>query len=186
MSTSRAATSVSRRTTLAGIGAAGFGVALTAARRPASAQDASLAGHPNVGVWMVASPIGPAIAVYSDDGSVITALTPTQAGPDGVSYPSTQVGTWESTGENGTHLTAVQLLSDANGAFTGSVTVDSYQTVSDDGQSFVSGEGASITVRDAANAIVMVIEPEAGAATGLRMSPGNPGFPGGGATTPVS
>ena len=158
---------------------------LTAKVRPASAQDGSLAGHPNVGVWMVASPIGPAIAVYSDDGSVITALTPTQAGPEGVSYPSAQVGTWESTGENGTHLTAVQLLSDANGAFAGSVTVDSYQTVSDDGQSFASDEGASITVRDAANAIVMVIEPEVGAATGIRMSPGNPGLPGGGASTPI-
>lgn len=159
---------------------------LAAKGRPAAAHEASLAGHPNVGVWMVASPIGPAIAVYSADGSVITALTPTQAGPQGVSYPSAQLGTWESTGANATHLTAVQLLSDADGAYAGSVTVDSYQTVSDDGQSFASGEGASITVRDAANAIVMVIEPEVGAATGLRMSPGNPGFPDDGAATPAT
>src|SRR5688572_12777988 len=100
MSTPRSTTAVSRRSAIAGLGAGGLGVAMAA--RQAAAQEASLAGHPNVGVWMVTSPIGPAIAVYADDGSVITALTPTAAGPQGVSYPSTQVGTWESTGERGT------------------------------------------------------------------------------------
>jgi hypothetical protein len=186
MNTPRTFRALSRRSALAGLSVGGFGAVL-AHKRGASAQETSLAGHPNVGVWMVASSIGPAIAVYADDGSVITALTPTSAGPQGVWYPSTQVGTWESTGERGTHLTAVQLLSDANGAFTGSVTVDAYQTVSDDGQSWTSGEGSSVTIRDAAGATVMVITgDELPPATGIRMSPGNPGFPAGNNATPVS
>jgi hypothetical protein len=136
---------------------------------------------------MVASSIGPAIAVYADDGSVITALTPTAAGPQGVSYPSTQVGTWESTGERGTHLTAVQLVSDAEGAFIGSVTVDAYQTVSEDGLSWESGEGTSVTIRDGAGSILDVIT-EGPPAKGIRMSPGNAGFPDGtpAASTPNS
>jgi hypothetical protein len=76
-----------------------------------------------------------------------------------VTYVSTEVGTWEGIeGEpRGTHFTAVQLLSDADGAFTGTVTVDAYHTVSEDGQTFVSDDRTSVTIRDAQNNIVDVI-----------------------------
>jgi len=173
--------SVSRRTALAGFGAGGLGLALTAATaRHASAQDTAgdLAGHPNVGVWMVDSPIGRAIAVYAADGSVITALAATQAGPAGVTYSSTQIGTWEATGERGTHLTVVQLLSDGAGAYAGSVTVDAFQEVSEDGQTWMSGAGSTITIRDATDNVVQEIA-DPPPAVGTRMSVGNPGFPAG-------
>jgi predicted methyltransferase len=178
MSTSNIRDSISRRTALAGLGAGGLGLALTAATRNASAQDAAadLAGHPNVGVWMVESPIGRAIAVYSPDGSVITALTASQAGPQGVVYASTQIGTWEPTGERGTHLTVVQLLSDGAGAYAGSVTVDAFQEVSEDGQTWMSGAGSTITIRDAADNVVQEIA-DGPPAMGVRMGPGAPGFP---------
>ena len=113
-----------------------------AARRPPrTPRPSSYAGHPIVGVWMVESPIGRAIAVYSAEGSVIAALAATQAGPAGVTYSSTQIGTWEPTSERGTHLTVVQLLSDGAGAYAGSVTVDAFQEVSEDGQTWMSGAG---------------------------------------------
>src|SRR5215210_346239 len=77
MRTSATAASVSRRTALTAIGGGGLGLALAAHGQRAAAQEdppPALAGHPQVGVWMVDSPIGRAIAVYAADGSVVTAL----------------------------------------------------------------------------------------------------------------
>jgi hypothetical protein len=172
----RSLSSLNRRAALIGVGAVAA-VSLGKLDR-AEAQEATpdnRANHPNVGVWMIDSPIGRAIAVYAADGSVVTALPATQAGPQGVTFSSTQVGTWEPTGDLGTHLTVVQLLSDAAGAFVGTVTVDAYQTVSADGQSFTSGEGSSVTIRDAANTVVDVMT-SFPPATGVRMSVGSPGL----------
>lgn len=171
--------SLNRRAAVSGIGAAAA-LSLGQLGR-AAAQEATpnaRANHPNVGVWMIDSPIGRAVAVYSDDGSVVTSLPATQAGPQEVTFSSTQVGTWEPTGERSTHLTAVQLLSDGAGAFVGTVTVDAYQTVSADGQSFTSGAGSSVTIRDAADTVVDVMM-NVPPATGIRMSVGAPGLPGG-------
>jgi hypothetical protein len=167
---------LNRRTAVSGVGAAAV-LSLGHLDR-AVAQDATpnaRSNHPNVGVWMIDSPIGRAIAVYSDDGSVVTALPATQAGPQGVSFSSTQVGTWEPTGERSTHLTVVQLLSDEAGAFVGTVTVDAYQTVSADGLSFTSGDGSSVTIRDAANSVVDVLT-SFPPARGVRMGVGSPGL----------
>lgn len=170
------APSLSRRAALAGLGAGSLALAAhKLAGAPAQATGA-LADHPNVGVWLVDSPIGRALAVYSADGSVVTALAASQAGRQGVMFASTQVGTWEATGERSTHLTVVQLLSDGAGAYAGSVTVDAFQDVSADGQSFVSGEGTSATIRDAADRIIDVVT-GGPPATGVRMGVGAPGFP---------
>ena len=125
---------------------------------------------------MVVSTLGTALAVFSSDGTVITSPQITRAGPQGVSYGSARVGTWEATGERSSHLTIVQLLSDAEGAFAGSLTVDAFQTVSEDGQTFNQDEGTSITIRDAANNIVDVIT-DGPPAVATRMSVGSPGFP---------
>jgi hypothetical protein len=179
MPTSATAASVSRRTALTAIGGGGLGLALAAHGQRAAAQEdppPALAGHPQVGVWMVDSPIGRAIAVYAADGSVVTALAASQAGPQGVTFSSTQIGTWESTGERGTHLTVVQLLSDGSGAYAGSVTVDAYQEVSEDGQTWMSGAGSTITIRDAADNVIQEIA-DGPPAMGVRMGPGAPGFP---------
>src|SRR5215207_7563833 len=173
----RSLSRLNRRAALTGVGAAAA-VSLGHLDR-AAAQEApsdALANHPNVGVWMIDSPIGRAIAVYAADGSVVTALPASQAGPQGVTFSSTQVGTWEPTGERSTHLTAVQLLSDEAGAYVGSVTVDAYQEVSEDGQTFVAGEGTSVTIRDAAHNVLDVLS-GGPPAIGTRMGVGAPGFP---------
>ena len=99
------------------------------------------------------------------------------------------MGTWEADSDRRGHFTATQLLSDASGAFLGSVTVDGYPEVSEDGQTFVDdGSKVMVTIRDATGAVVQQI-PGAGAppVTGIRMAPGAPGFPEGGAAgTPVA
>jgi hypothetical protein len=159
----------------------------------ASAQEATpeaLASHPIVGVWTVTTPIGPALAVFSADGTNIQGVPTAQAGPMGVTFTGAQVGTWEPTGPHSIHFTGVQLHSDANGTFTGSVTIDGHPRVSDDGQTFLDdAPETTVTIRDAANTIVDVIS---GAptppATGVRMRVGAPGFPEGAstATTPTA
>ena len=83
MTTSSTGRTVSRRAALAGLGVGGVGLALAATARPASAQDAAteMANHPIVGVWLVTTPIGPSLAVFSADGTNIQGVTTAQAGP---------------------------------------------------------------------------------------------------------
>ena len=126
---------------------------------------------------MVQTPGGPAMAVFHSDGTVVQGIPTTQAGPGGVTYVSAEVGTWEPTGDHTNHFTAVQLLSDANGVFTGTVTIDAYQVVSEDGQTFTSTEGTNVTIRDAANNVLQVITGNDVPAVGTRMGVGSPGLP---------
>jgi hypothetical protein len=182
MSTSRTTDSVSRRTALAGLGATGLGLALATRSRVATAQEASpeaMASHPIVGAWNVMTPGGPSLAVFSADGTNIQGLPATQAGPQGVDFVGAQVGTWEPVSARGIHFTGVQLHSDANGTFTGTVTIDGYPEVSEDGQTILDDQSqVMITIRDAAGAIVQQV-PGAGSppVTGTRMGVGSPGFP---------
>ena len=174
--------SVNRRAALGGVGAlAATTVGLGTLHR-AAAQDAAsaMASHPIVGVWMVTTPTGPALAVFSADGSNIQGVPTVQAGPAGVTFTGTQVGTWEPVDERGIHFTGVQLHTDAAGAFTGTVTIDDHPRVSEDGQTFVDdAPETTITIRDPAGNVVEIINPFPGAppATGVRMSVGSPGFP---------
>ena len=149
------------------------------AQEPDATADA-LASHPIVGVWMVATPTGPAWAVFSADGANIQGVPTAQAGPQGVTFTGAQVGTWEPDGDRRVHFTGVQLQTDANGTFTGTVTIDGHPRVSDDGQAFIDdAPETTITIRDAANTILDVIKPFPGGppATGVRMGVGAPGFP---------
>jgi hypothetical protein len=142
-----------------------------------SAQETgSLADHPGTGAWMVATPIGPALAVFAADGTVVQGVPATQAGPQGVTFVSAQVGMWEPVDDRTIHFTAPYLLSDANGAFTGTVTVDAHHTVSEDGQTLISDpEHSTITIRDAQNNVIDVIE-GGPPAIGTRMTVGDAGF----------
>jgi hypothetical protein len=141
-----------------------------------AAQDTSFADHPVVGAWMAKTPIGPALNIFHADGTMVFGVAASQAGPEGVTYASPQVGAWEPTGERTMHFTSVYLMSDAAGAFTGTVTVDAHQEVSADGQTWVATEG-TVTIRDAAGNITFVVPPGGEPATGIRISVGSPGFP---------
>ncbi len=139
-----------------------------------------LANHPIVGSWMVTTPIGPSLAVFFADGTNIQGVPAVQAGPQGVTFTGAQVGTWKPDGDRRIHFTGVQLHTDATGAFVGTVTIDGHPRVSDDGQSLIDdAPETTVTVRDAANNVVNVINPNPGGppATGVRMGVGSPGFP---------
>jgi hypothetical protein len=192
VTTSRIATSLSRRTALAGLGAGGIGVALAAPARIAAAQDASsdaLANHPLTGTWLaMANPPLPedppfaAPSLFAADGTVLLLFPATQRGPGGPVFQSSLVGVWEPDGERRGHFTATQSLSDAEGAFLGTVTVDGYPEVSEDGRTFTDdGSQVMVTMRDASGAIVNQIAPTGAPAsrpvTAVRMGVGAPGFP---------
>jgi hypothetical protein len=100
-----------------------------------------------------------------------------------VEFISTQAGRWEPVSERGIHFTSVQWHSDANGVYTGSVTVDGYPVVSEDGQTLLdTGTPGSVTIRDAAHQVVQVVT-NPPPVTGVRMRVGTPGFPEGTSVT---
>jgi hypothetical protein len=162
-------------------------LALGRTQRVAAHQETpSLTDHPLTGDWMAmanrpppGTPQVPAPSHFGADGSVLLVFPPTQVGMQGVEFVSPHVGTWQADSDRRGHFTATQVLSDASGAFLGSVTVDGYPEVSEDGQTFVDdGSKVMVTIRDATGAVVQQI-PGAGGppVTGIRMAPGVPGFP---------
>lgn len=173
---------LSRRTALSGAGMITAALAAGTQLSRVTAQDATpsaLAAHPIVGVWNSMTPAGPAIGIFLPDGTNLVTVPATQVGPTGVAFISTQAGRWEPVSDRGVHFTSSQWHSDVNGVFIGSVTVDGYPVVSDDGQTLLDDQSRSmVTIRDAAGALVQEI-PVTGAppVTGVRMAVGLPGFP---------
>src|SRR5215204_5505512 len=166
----RTTASLSRRAALGGIGAAAAAFSL-GHLDPATAQEATpsaLASHPIVGAWMIMNPGNPpnaSPAIFSADGTFSAAGAPSAIDPQrGVVLGSPVIGVWEPTGERSVHVTWVQVLSDGNGTYLGTFTLDGYPEVSADGLSWDDpGTQVHFTIRDASNAIVMQV--------------GNPGFP---------
>jgi hypothetical protein len=177
-----------RRSVLLSVVTGAFTGALTVSRSPAvAAQQApsSLTDHPLAGDWLAMAnqaPGAPQVPVpshFGADGSVLLVFPLTQVGMNGVEFVSPYVGTWEADDAQTGHFTATQLLSDATGAFRGSVTVDGYPKVSADGRTFIDDNTRVIvTIRDASGAMVQQLS-GAGAlpVTAIRMAPGVPGFP---------
>jgi hypothetical protein len=175
----RSRSSLNRRAALGGVGAAAAALGLGHLHQ-AAAQDATpdaMANHPIVGAWMVTTPIGPSLAVFFADGINIQGLQASQAGPLGVTFVGPQVGVWEPTGPRSVHFTGVQWHSDATGTLVGTVTIDGYPTVSEDGQTLLDDNPESgPTIRDAAGTILDVLR-GGPPVTGVRMGVGSPGFP---------
>jgi hypothetical protein len=156
----------------------------------AVAQDAAvdLSGHPLAGMWMAMAnpplpddPQFPVPSLFAADGTVLLIFPTTQVGPQGVVFNSPIMGRWEADSDRRGHFTAVQLQTDANGALVGSVTIDGYPEVNEDGQTFIDdGSRAVTTIRDATGAIVQEISGEFDRpVTAIRMGVGSPGFPDG-------
>src|SRR5215216_5212920 len=176
----RSRTSLNRRTALSGIGAGAAALGLGHLDRAAAQETTpdAMANHPIVGAWMVTTPAGPSLAVFFADGINIQGLPASQTGPFGVSFVSPQVGTWEPTGPRSVHFTGVQFHSDATGTLVGTITIDGYPTVSEDGQALLDDNPESgPTIRDATGNVIDVLR-GGPPATGVRMGVGNPGLPG--------
>jgi hypothetical protein len=192
MTTGHHNSNVTRRTALAGLSASAVVIATS---RPGSAQTINTANHPLMGVWLAMAnpplPTNPRVVVQANfgaDGAMLLMYPLTQAGPQGIQFNSAYVGIWEPYDEQTGHFTATQSLSDADGTFLGTVTVDGHPKVSEDGNSFTDdGSLVTVTIRDATGAVVNVIPPTVSETpvTGIRMRVGNPGFPGEEDATPV-
>jgi hypothetical protein len=182
---------MTRRATLESTGALVATLGLGRGASPAHAQDANLAEHPMAGTWLAMAnpplPDDPQVAapsLFGVDGTVLLLFPVTQRGPQGPVFNSAGVGTWEPDGERRAHFTAVQVLSDADGRFLGTVTIDGYPEASEDGRSFIDdGSRVVVTIRDTKGTIVDQVVPTGQPAgrpvTGVRMGVGSPGFPGG-------
>ena len=174
------------------VGSLPFGGAALAAQNTGPT---GVAAHPLTGIWLVmanppapADPQFPATTAFAADGSVLVVVPPNQAGSGGVQFASPYVGVWEADTDRRGHFTAVLLLSGADGVFLGSVTLDGYPEVGADGQTFVDDRlRETVTIRDAAGAVIEVIPPGPNRrpVTGTRMGVGAPGFPEGTAATPA-
>ena len=175
----RSRSSLSRRTALSGVGAATAALSL-GQLHPATAQEATpsaLASHPMVGAWMATTPSGLAPGIFSPDGTVVVVVPATGTSPLGTTYVSTAVGTWQPVSARGIHFTVVQLHSDANGNYVGSITTDGHPVVSEDGQRLVDDSPESgPTIRDAQGTVLDVLR-GGPPVTGVRMGVGAPGFP---------
>jgi hypothetical protein len=156
---SRPATS--RRSILGGlIGGTGIALAAGTARR-SSASD--LSAHPIVGAWLLRIPQGegqpPAInvQVFHGDGTVAVMTTISQADQTGAVFVSPWLGNWEATGARAYAFTGVQLLSDAAGQFSGTVTLTGSGIVSADGESIdpdPAGPATVLTLRDTTGVVM--------------------------------
>ncbi|MBA2595493.1 MAG: hypothetical protein H0V00_02595 [Chloroflexia bacterium] len=177
-----------RRSVLLSAAASALTAAFAGDRTHAVAQEstpAALAEHPLTGTWLAMAnppqpddPQFPAPSLFSADGTVLLVFPATQMSPQGVVFNAPVVGTWEADSKRRGHFTAVQLLSDVDGVFLGSVTIDGYPEVSEDGNTFIDdGSKAVATIRDASGTIVQQA-PAVGAraVTAVRMGVGSPGF----------
>ena len=146
--------------------------------------------HPIVGTWlMVLTGTGGAFAeTFGPDGSVVAGYPATErgnpiAGADGVTYLGPGVGVWEPTGPRSVAFTVVQALSDAAGTPLGSLTIDAYLGLSEDGQTVVDDWtlGTTLTYRDIAQNVVgsFAVPGEFPPLVGTRMGVGAAGFPDG-------
>ena len=190
--------SVSRRSTLTGLGAAGAaltatglgGILATGGQVASAAQSGSkdYSDHPLSGVWLAMAnpqvPGDPQIAVpsvFASDGSVVLSFPLSQHGANGVVFTSPFGGTWEPYDAQTGHFTAVQTVTDIEGTVLAVVTVDGHPKVNADGMTFEDdGQLNTVTIRDATGAVVAVIPPGTPvdrSVTATRMSPGVSGFP---------
>jgi hypothetical protein len=124
--------------------AAMFGLAGQTGHASTHGKKVNYSRHSLTGMWLAIvnpvlteSPQFPAPSLFTADGFIIFIFPITDLGPQGTIFQAGLTGTWEPDGPHRGHFTGVQMLSDANGTFTGSVTVDGYPVVSEDGQTFI-------------------------------------------------
>jgi hypothetical protein len=149
---------LSRRTSLAGAGAAAAGVGLGQVDH-ALAQETTpdaLANHPLVGTWAVMTTGGVVPQTHGADGSFIAAFPPNYVDPVlGLTFQGPGLGRWESTGGRGGRFTFLQALSDSSGAYVGTFQLAADIEASEDGQTWSGTTTAHAIVRDAGNAVIL-------------------------------
>jgi hypothetical protein len=115
------------------------------------------------------------------DGAKNAAASP--AAVASVVFSSPSIGAWEATSDRSIHLELTPIDTNADGAFTGTLTVDTYPVVHVDRMSFADdGFRTRVTARDASGAVASVKGGAVGQApiatplTALHMGGGQSGF----------
>ncbi len=189
MSESRPAPA-NRRQVLAAMAMSGSGLALALAaspRRALAQETPDYSSHPLTGIWLaMANPAlpetqkFPAPGIFTADGIAISSFPVSDIGPGGPVLQTGFIGIWEPYDEQTGHMTVVTMQSGLDGTFLGSVTINGFPHVSDDGATFIDDFSLSyVTIRDASGAVVMEIPPGTPnrPVTAMRMTVGNAGFP---------
>lgn len=177
-----------RRVALATMGGSALALALAGSLKSASAQSAvDYSSHPLCGTWLAMAnpakpenPQYPAPGIFTADGLAITMFPVSDIGPGGPMLQSGFIGVWEPYDEHTGHMTVVTTQSSMDGVFLGSVTINGFPRVSDDGLMFIDDFSLSyVTIRDASAAIVLEVPPGSGnrPVTAIRMAVGAAGFP---------
>jgi hypothetical protein len=146
----------------------------------AAQEDAGdLAQHPFVGTWVATTPAGPVPTIVGPDGSFVAAFAANYFDPGvGLTFQGSALGRWEADGERGTHFTAIQVLTDAEGTYVGTFQFEGHPEVSADGQTFMDTTPQRVVVRDANNTITFdQILPAEPPVTGIRLSPDGVALP---------
>jgi hypothetical protein len=103
---------------------------------------------------------------------MIIGVSPNYLDPTlGLTFQGSLIGAWEPVSERGVHFTSIQALTNADGTFVGTFTLEAHPVVSEDGQSFTDTGQTRFIVRDASNAIVSdntITDDQ----TGVRITPG--------------
>ena len=179
---------MSRRSAFTGLAAGGLGLAISRRGIAASnlAQQTEPSSHPIVGTWLVRSASGLGLATFSMDGSFILGASTSRMGSEGVEFTSAMMGRWESAGQRSAHYNAIQMVSDADGTYTGTITMNGYAVVSADGLSLLdNAPETAIITRDASDQLVSVVGGNGGAPPmiGRRIGPDSGIFQAGPPTT---
>lgn len=195
----RSASSLSRRAALLGGSATATAAGIGLLAQPARAHEHDYSDHPLTGIWLAMAnppipedPQFPATSLFAADGTVLLVFPGSQVGPQGPFLGTPVLGVWEPDSDRRGHFTAVQVMSTTDGILLGTLTIDGFPEVSEDGETLIDdGSRATITMRDATGAIVNQIIPNGQPAgrpvTAVRLRVGNPGFPdAASAATPTS
>jgi hypothetical protein len=117
------------------------------------------------------TPAGPVPTIVGPDGSFVSAFSAAYFDPGlGLTFQGSALGQWEAVGERGTHVTAIQVLTDAEGTYLGTFQFEGHPEVSADGQTFMDTTPQRVVMRDANNTITFDQIPS-GRATGDRNPP---------------
>lgn len=187
--------SLTRRSAIAGLGAGSLGLFLgaSAAVAESSVETGGSGGgkllstttHPLAGRWLsrLALPSRPDIEVtaptfFGADGTVVMCLPSVEAEEQGIHAGGIALGCWEPMAADLGHFTAVQAMSNLDGEYIGTVTIDGYAQTDAEGLGFaVRSEDNLFVVRDAGDAVVEeLFASTAHPMRGLKMRVGSAGF----------
>ncbi|MBA2519608.1 MAG: hypothetical protein H0V24_08070 [Chloroflexia bacterium] len=124
----------------------------------AQADDSSYADHPLTGVWLVNTGMDFTPTTFNADGSATFGYASNYVDPVvGLTFQGPGLAAWEPVDEQTGRFSMFQALSDADGTYVGSFTLEASATVSEDDKTFtaVGEDFGHIVIRDAVGNVLL-------------------------------